>query len=438
MQMKIFPALCGLLLSLNSISGAEINNLTRTEDPLVIFGEKFPEFLGKDMSALGLFALKQGKVLPIPFQIDEKTTSGEYVFTEGEKKNQDPDPKFDANDELVFMAFDAGDRTDQVELPDLTGAYEIEISDPLGRGKAWVYLCSFSKIAARSAVDYVKMDYDKATKHFIVTAPNYFTKSTADAIIYDYLALPKPGGGFGPDLVDQLKIRGIITAFFGTLKIPFNFDQLVKSKVTSWKDGPVRILRRGEGYLEIAEVKIKGSGSAVLFFYPNFFIYPMTIDMPLDLEAALTDMDLQGVTDFSKSAYGWNYYDAQNPPNPQVVLDGKMSEAEKSLKIHFDHDWLCHINGPGNYCHRIIFPQAWSFIAKEVFYLDDAELKDPPESEPGLIAIGYNFINFVKVKKGPQTYWMHYYFPANFRPGQEWIFMDILDHPLKIEVQKIK
>jgi hypothetical protein len=149
-------------------------------------------------------------------------------------------------------------------------------------------------------------------------------------------------------------------------------------------------------------------------------------------------MDLRGVTDFNRNAYGWQYYDSSNPLNPEVVLDGKMSEAEKNLKIHFDHDWLCHVNGPGNYCHRIVFPPAWSFSAKEVFYLDDAQRKDPPESEPGLIAIGYQFTNFVQVKKGPQTYYMHYYFPKEFKPGEEWRFLDILDHPLQIEAKKIR
>jgi hypothetical protein len=83
--------------------------------------------------------------------------------------------------------------------------------------------------------------------------------------------------------------------------------------------------------------------------------------------------------------------------NPDVVIDGKMSEAENNLKIHFDHNWLCHIGRQGTYCHRIIFPPEWSSITKEVFYVDNAELNDPPESEPGLSAIGYHFLNFIFV-----------------------------------------
>jgi len=427
------------LILLNSAESiAQRKTLSRTEDPVVILGDKLPQLVGKEFNSLSLFSYQNGKFAPIPFQIDEKTASGEYVFTEGEKKSADSDPKFDANDELVFMVFDSGDRANKFDIAGSREIYEISISDPCGAGQAWVYLATFEKNAPRSNTDYVRMDFNSSTNHFTVTAPNYLTKSKADSIIYDYLAFPKPEGGFGPDLVDQLKIRGVISAFRGTLKFQFNFDELVKSKVTAWKDGQVRILRRGEGYLDLAAIKIKGSGYAVLFFYPNFFIYPMTLDLPIDLRKILDDIDIHGVTDFTKSAYGWFYYDAQNKLNPEVVLDGKMSEAENNLKLHFDHDWLCHTGKIGTYCHRIIFPKEWSAITREVFYVDNAELNDPPESEPGLSAIGYHFKNFISLKKGPQTYWMHYYFPKNFSPGDEQRLMDILDYPLTIEIKQIE
>ena len=413
-------------------------DLLRSEDPVVIKGEKFPALLGSELAHLGLFAFKNSGLAPIPFQIDEKTPSGEYVFTEGEKKNSDPQPDFDANDELVFMAKDAGDRTDSFNLPGLVKAYEIEISDPRGRGRAWAYLGLFTSPPARSPVDYVQQKYLPETDSYLIEASNYAYSSPARAVYYDYLALRQPDGSLGPDLVDQLKIRGKVFIFFGRVKIPFNFDQLVHSRITAWKDGAVRVIKRGEGYLKVAVVKIEGSGYSVLYFYPNFFIYPMTLELPMDLRKMVSDIELYGATDFTKSAYGWHYYDAKNPFNPEVVLDGKMSPAEENLKRDFDHDWHCNIGAVGNFCHRIIFPPEWKEIKREVFYLDDAGFNDPPEFEPGFSGNGYLFRNFIRLKKGAQTYWMHYYFPKDFQPGEEWKFLDILDHPLKIKVQQIK
>jgi len=434
LRLAIFSAFLGLASGLS----AQKNDLARTEDAVILNGDRFPELLGREIPRLSVLALRRGALAPIPFQVDEKTPKGDYVFESGKNRNSDPDPNFDANDELVFMVFDAGDRAAKFDLPGLLSAHEITIKDPLGRGQAWAYLALFEKDAPRSAVDYIRAEYDKATNHNLVTASNYMVRTRADAIVYDHFALPGPDGKFGPNLIDQFKIRGNLSLLWGRMKFPFNFDELVKSKVTAVKDGPVRVIRQGEGYLDIAQVKIKGAGFAVLFFYPNFFVYPMTIDFPIDLRKMLTDIDVQGFTDYSKTAYGSHYYDAQNPYNPEVVLDGKMSDAEKNLEIHFDHDWLCHVGTPGNVCHRIWFSKEWDFLKKEVVYIDDDRKLDPPENQPGVHAMGYNLVNFINLKKGPQTYWMHYYFPANFKLGQEYRFLDVLDHPLAIETAKAK
>ena len=427
-----------LLAFLNFSAWGQEKNILQREDPVVISGEKFPSLLGADTAYLGLFAFRDGRLAPIPFQIDEKLPNGEYVFTKGEKATQDPDPSFDANDELVFMLFDAGERAGTINLAGVEKAYEIEISEPGKEGKAWAYFCLFSKPAPRSPKDYVQLKYIADKDSYLIVARNYKYSSPQQAVYYDYLAIKKPDGSYTPDLVDRLKIRGKVWILFGTIKVPFYFDKLVHSRITAWKDGAVRVIKRGEGYLKVAVIKLEGRGYSVLYFYPNFFIYPMTIDLPLDLRKVLTSIDLYGATDFLPSAFGFHYYDAQNPYQEDVVLDGKMSLAEKNLKKDFDHDWHCNIADWGSFCHRIIFPAEWKNIKRCVYYVDDASRQDPPEDEPGVFSSGYQFKNFIQLKKGAQTYWMHYYFPENFHPGEEWRFLNILDHPLKIKVQKIK
>ncbi|MCX5859729.1 MAG: hypothetical protein NT056_07515, partial [Proteobacteria bacterium] len=104
----------------------EKKTLTRTEDFVVAYGKVLRKNLGEDIGQLGLFAFHEGKLVPIPFQIDEINQEGEWVLTqvpptlagEGLKPEHDEDDgNLDENDELAFMARDAGDRVAQEGYP---------------------------------------------------------------------------------------------------------------------------------------------------------------------------------------------------------------------------------------------------------------------------------------------------------------------------------
>jgi hypothetical protein len=138
--------------------------LKRTEDPVIIEGKDLMSLLGSRPDRLSLMAWTYDGFQPVPFQMDERDEKGEYVFTmsvEGGKttpsNEADQDPKLDANDELVFMVFDAGDRHPEVSFPDgVDKGVEIEITDPVDGGKAWIYLFAFKNEAPRSGLDYVR------------------------------------------------------------------------------------------------------------------------------------------------------------------------------------------------------------------------------------------------------------------------------------------
>ncbi len=77
------------------------NTLTRQRDPVVVQGSSLPEFAGAPLNELFVYAYNGGIWHQIPFQLDEVEPIGNtYVVTE--------DGQLDANDELAFMALDAG------------------------------------------------------------------------------------------------------------------------------------------------------------------------------------------------------------------------------------------------------------------------------------------------------------------------------------------
>ena len=115
------------------------NTLTRQRDPVVVQGSSLPAFGGAPLDELFAYAYNSGTWQQIPFQFDEVEPIGNtYVVTE--------DGHLDANDELAFMALDAGEQapagawiTDDLS----TGypRYELRVVDPLHPSEqAWVYL----------------------------------------------------------------------------------------------------------------------------------------------------------------------------------------------------------------------------------------------------------------------------------------------------------
>ena len=77
------------------------NTLTRQRDPVVVQGSSLPAFGGAPLDELFAYAYNSGTWQQIPFQFDEVEPIGNtYVVTE--------DGLLDANDELAFMALDAG------------------------------------------------------------------------------------------------------------------------------------------------------------------------------------------------------------------------------------------------------------------------------------------------------------------------------------------
>src|SRR4029079_4234853 len=108
---------------------------TRVHDPVIVPGARLSALPIRDTAKLRLHRFESGRAGAIPHQIDQRDESGDLVV-DGPR-----DFAFDDNDELVFMAKDAGDRTIADPCPsDCTAALEIEVRDPASGASGWVYL----------------------------------------------------------------------------------------------------------------------------------------------------------------------------------------------------------------------------------------------------------------------------------------------------------
>jgi hypothetical protein len=409
-------------------------NLKRKSDPIVITGEQLAQLTGLNPENIRLYAAGRGGALePIPYQIDERDPNGDMVFTFGPKKSKDPDPDFDENDELVFMAKDTGARVDRKAWPkDALKCVEIEVADPLDGSRAWAYAFAFDSPPPRSTVVYASISKDSMK----IMTPNFNTQFCKDApIAFCGIALTPAGGGDGLNYIDRLKVRATVTPKL--LNVCFERSENdFASELIAFINGPVRVIRRTNNMMMLFG-KIPSPGSVVdNVYYYDQFIFPTVINVPLDMGTFLREMKFRVTTDHNRRAIGKRFVNSNNPHG--TTIDGKMSPEEKKLNLD-PYKWMIiHGTEPGKrggWLNRIFYDEGIK-AQPYLYYMDDANKLDPPESDPGQIGnIGYDIRYMETLKKGIWRLTSYMYNIPDYHPGAEKPYLNILDHPLKITVK---
>ena len=112
--LTIFAALAIALNSATAQAPTGGTEIERPHDPAVINGADLPAFLNQPISTLSLYAYDGVTWRAIPFQVDEVDSLGNFVLP-GTDDDDAGAALLDANDQLVFMGFDAGSATSCTE-----------------------------------------------------------------------------------------------------------------------------------------------------------------------------------------------------------------------------------------------------------------------------------------------------------------------------------
>ncbi len=426
---------------------AEKKTIQRVDDPVVMECADLAPLFGTPIENLALMVLREDTLAPIPFQIDQKKPDGNYAFTDGPEASEDPDPNLDANDELVFMVKDTGDRTEEDRWPDGAETFmEIEVTDPKNGNKGWLYLIRFSGRAPRSEDDYIRMEINEEKGHRRLISYEQVGGAPLHNMGIDYVAPILPDGSVGPDILDMLKIRGELI-FPLDITVGINADQMLKIEDRGITDGPVRVLHLAKGYLEYLGIKVdikQGSGYSTVSYYVNHQSFPVTIDPPPEmpgwLRKLIPELRLRAFLDFNSNIYGSHPFSDANPYNKDVVLDGRMSEAEKNLDRQTPIDWIAGVGPYGAIVSRLILGPESEGLKKLTYYVDDETMKDPPENHPGLTGVGYNLQGITDNEgyNAGGTFISIIYYKSDLKPEEIWKILDIIDNPLEVKVSQVK
>jgi hypothetical protein len=316
---------------------------TRNNDPVVVKGNNLSCMIGVQPSLIVAYKYNGTNLVQIPMQVDEvvvKEASAPYnnlgcAFGTVSNSNTyddiafyadantftgpDTNPLFDNDDELVFMAKDAGVKL-TICPPTPTGVVnnttcELELRDPINNAiLGYVYLFQQNGTLNQSAgVNYVTYNFTYAnnyqqaydicsggvTENSTVTTANYSMKYTKRCIEEELKITA--GGASNIDILDAHQ-------FFVAPNNCFRSEQTFsdsRGTVVTSKNGPVRAIRSvmGANSGVGTQMTIKFTESRV-DYQLDFRVHPI---------GGFFD-----VLDLNPNAVGMMYYNSQNPSGVQV------------------------------------------------------------------------------------------------------------------------
>jgi hypothetical protein len=407
------------------VQGAALSNASttskRTIDPVIIKGKNYKFILGHPINNYNLYSYKDNKLNVIPFQID-KIIDGNYVLTSGKNKSKNSNNNFDKDDELVFMAKDAGDKIKNYNFKDAISCAEIEVTDPETSDKAWVYLALYKTATQKSTVDYV--DYNAG--NLTITAANYIAAFNKDHLIAaSHYGFGKGLGGNGTNFIDRVKVRISMTALGITLN-PTEDD--IKVKEYGYIDGPIRVIIHTKNTIQLIFGIPAVSTEQDTIYYYTFAEFPFVAKFPIKPSAFHATV----IDDF-RNSIGWKFYSSTNLAGR--VIDGKMDDSDKSLNLS-PWKWSVLTNENFGFWSRCISP-AGSPVKVYLYYNDNSNAVDNHENIKGeLPGIGSDFKEgWLNLKTNFIKFNLVHFFTKSYSSGMEKEIINVHDNPLKTSIK---
>lgn len=258
------------------ITGLETNTYTYLA-PVIISAANVPQAQGLANDQLTLLAVKNGKLIEIPFQVDEYDNTGLIWVNNISKNEPEGEPgTFDGFDEIVFMYRDAG-------LTPMTGdthhkiIAEFTLNDNQGQTR-YAYLAHQPPTKIFSP--YVSVDLDKGLINSTVFELSFNPKNLLDV----ETMVSKVGATAGKNLLRNLSVKLSTGILNRNLRFSLEVPNNIRALPLGLKDGPVRstlLIRARVWYM----------GMPTLMTHPlqvQFYEQATNIPLPFDISSIST------------------------------------------------------------------------------------------------------------------------------------------------------
>lgn len=388
---------------LSKISTAQLDATIKALDttqftylyPMEMKGFQLPEHLGIPIGELSLMAVRAGKLIPIPFQIDEFDKTG-LIWIEGENDHP-PEGKpgtFDDFDELVFMFRDGGNERYSAEKHLLKAGLileEIRLDSPRNAPR-YIYLVRNNP--ERSTADYVSADlkagHVQSTLMDLDYEPDDFTQIHSMA--------PRLGPHQEESVFDNIYVNISTGILNQKLRVNLDTRKNIKATPIAVKDGPVRVSMLVKARIWYAYLPTFFSQKFQVDFYEQSVTIPsrfaigsvkvlkfflMFLREPR-IHFAIDFHNLDGARVSFQSVYNNHQYG---------LVDGEMSPFENTMNAtRLPGDWLHMDSNQGwemffsNHMPVVpngLFDAFLDGVNMNMFYEDDADSTTEYERFPG-------------------------------------------------------
>ncbi|MBC7187142.1 MAG: hypothetical protein H5U38_08925 [Calditrichaeota bacterium] len=474
--------LCGLLVA--QLSGQQLYQERRYE-PVVIKHREMPIWEDLPIEQLYLYAYDAwtGVWRPMPFQIDEVYNTADPCKPEVAEARRDfyvqvgsanviaadANPAFDADDELVFLVGDMGDRApDDAWLDDPDARqhrrWEIEVADPLNpswRCYAYLYQSSTLNVQVPSPYGFA---FDPAQQQ-VETSMYRLRLSSTNGMVEDVAI--KPPYGSGVDFFDTQKIRFVgYMDFFGLMTFTVG---LGGAPAANERDN-LHLYQAHEagryyfGYTARPVVRlVRTARQTIKFgvillhevaFYVKGYFYPFSAAVvgganldPEKLKAAFhtendiyIEMDLLRQSwDFNANAVGMRFH---NRFNAGVPIDGVPDVVNSQIQLPI-REWGLVTGPQGSMFTMGTFRDTtWQSIA--LYYHDSQQGGVADGTAGGDTGDGVSYGDYGIVFRGSgqdsvnlELGFVAYFLPANLPRSEAEKLAFIIQHPVKVAARAV-
>lgn len=405
--------------------------------PVVRNIKNIPQLKGKPIEELSVMAIRKGKLVPIPFQVDELDTEA-WVYI---KENPIYDLKgkegiFDEDDELLFMYRDTGIEKYSPDTHPLKSGkimLELEFNDKRKGINRYAYIVSGSK--ERSTADYVHFDVE--TNRVNTTFYSFQTKKDNILEFTDFKA--KVGDRQDTKVLDALIVNiatNVFSSWSPRIKLD-NFNNL-KAAPFATKDGAIRSVTTLKLWVVIAKVPVFRI-IAQLGAWDQGLGVPIRLELPGGeiLTKMLINPNIDFLLDFNKMQGAKINTSLAEGPGEFGIVDGKVDEFEKNAKISLEDNWLWLESQHGWDVFFTFDAPSDLDVGLSFFYEDSIKDTHPSETDSGANPrMGYRIDRLPKDKLKIDvdiTFW----FPDTAGSGGAPDFHEKMANPPKMKITEI-
>ena len=169
-----------------------------------------------------------------------------------------------------------------------------------------------------------------------------------------------------------------------------------------------------------------------VYYYETMTTSPIHLNFPFKVERVVTSLHLRIGTDYAPVIKGSTFYNSNNLQG--IRINGKMDETEAGFNPAADR-WRVMVGKWGALLTRsVLTTEAEKYLQIVQGITDDETLLDPPETYPGCIGWTWQDWRIGQLPGGHYTFYLEFYIPPHYKPGEEVSYLNYLEHPLTLKI----